>query len=277
MAINLEMVGKKLEPVAYEYTMRDVMLYALGVGCQPDELEFIYENGLKVLPTFGVIPPFPSLGRMIGVMDINIAMVVHGEQRLELYKSLPVAGKLTTVPEIKAIYDKIKGALVVLRTETFDEKNELVCANEFGIFVRGEGGFGGDRGPSGERNTPPEREPDIVFEDQTTPIQPYIYRLSGDYNPLHADPNFAKIAGFERPILHGLCTFGFVGRAILHKLCGRDPEKFKMLEVRFRDPVYPGDKIITEMWKETDTRYIVRAKTQKGNVVISNAACEIKP
>lgn len=276
MAINLEMVGKKLEPVTYEYTVRDVMLYALGVGCQPEELEFIYENGLKVLPTFGVIPPFPSLGRLIGVMDINIAMVVHGEQRLELFKPIPVAGKLTTVPEIKAVYDKIKGALIVLRTETFDEKGELICVNEFGTFVRGEGGFGGDRGPSGEKNIPPERAPDIVWEDQTTPLQPYIYRLSGDYNPLHADPNFAKIAGFERPILHGLCTFGFVGRAILHKLCGRDPEKFKMLEVRFRDVVYPGDKIITELWKETDTRYIVRAKTQRGNIVISNAATEIK-
>lgn len=276
MAINLELVGKKFEPVIYEYTWKDVILYALGVGAGPEELQFIYENGLKVLPTFGVIPPFIALGQTVGELNVNPAMIVHGEQKLIIENPIPTSAKLKSIPEIKAIYDKGKGALVILKTETYDEKDTLICINEYGIFVRGEGGFGGERGPSGERNLPPEREPDMVVEDQTTPQQPYIYRLSGDLNPLHADPNFAKLAGFEKPILHGLCTFGFVGRAILHKLCGGNPEKFRLLEVRFRDVVYPGDKIITEMWKESDNRYIIRAKTQRGNAVISNAATEIK-
>ncbi|GAG34306.1 unnamed protein product, partial [marine sediment metagenome] len=156
-----------------------------------------------------------------------------------------------------------------------DEAGEVLCVNTFGIFIRGEGGFGGDRGPSGPRNVPPERPPDEVVEMGTLPQQAAIYRLSGDRNPLHIDPNFAKMAGYDQPILHGLCSFGHVARAVIQKYCGGDPDRFKALEVRFSGVVFPGDKIITEMWKESDTEIILQVKTQRGEVVLSNAAATV--
>jgi acyl dehydratase len=275
MAIDLSLVGRKLEPMTFEYSDRDVMLYALGVGAATDELQHVFERGLKVIPTFGVVPAFPALGSLVGVAKINPVMILHGEQAIEVKKPFPTQGKLTTVGTIKGIYDKGRGALVVVDAETTDEAGEAICVNTFGIFVRGEGGFGGDRGPSGRRNVPPERPPDEVVEMETLPQQAAIYRLSGDRNPLHIDPSFAKMAGFERPILHGLCTFGHVARAVIQKYCGGDSDRFKGLDARFTGVVFPGDKIITEMWKESDTQVILQAKTQRGDVVLSNAAATV--
>jgi acyl dehydratase len=268
-------VGKKLQSMTFEYTDRDVMLYALGVGAGVGELGFTFEKELKVLPTFAVVPAFPALAGMVGVLQVNPVMLLHGEQRIELHKPIPASGKLTTTPTIRAIYDKGSGALIVVDAETVDEQGELLFLNTFGAFVRGEGGFGGDRGPSGARNVPPEREPDAVVEMTTLPQQALIYRLSGDRNPLHADPDFAKMAGFDRPILHGLCTFGHVGRAILHEFCDGQPERLKDLDARFSGVVFPGDTIITEMWKEDGGKIIVRAKTQEGTVVLGNAAATV--
>lgn len=275
MALDLSVVGKKLQSMTFEYTDRDVMLYALGVGAGTDELGFTYEKELKVLPTFAVVPAFPALAGMVGVLQFNPVMLLHGEQRIELKKAIPPAGKLVTTPTIRAIYDKGSGALIVVDAETVDDKGEVVFLNTFGAFVRGEGGFGGDRGPSGAKNVPPEREPDAVVEMPTLPQQALIYRLSGDRNPLHADPDFAKMAGFDRPILHGLCTFGHVGRAILHKFCDGQPERFKDFEVRFSGVVFPGDTIVTEMWKEDGGKVLARAKTQRGDPVLGNAAATV--
>ena len=277
MPIDLAIVGKELPPLDYDYTTRDVMLYALGIGAgyEADELKFVYENGLEVLPTFGVIPPFPALMGLVAVegVDINLVMLVHGEQYLEIRKTIPTGGKLTTRPKIAAVWDKTKGAIIELDADTVDESGEVVFYNKFSSFIRGEGGFGGERGPE-PGNEPPERDPDKVAETKTLTIQAMIYRLSGDYNPLHVDPNFSAMAGFDRPILHGLCTFGHVGRAVLREYCDNDPAKFKAIKVRFSRPVWPGDTIVTEMWKEADDKIVVRASTKErqGEYCITNAA-----
>ncbi|MGH7897378.1 MAG: MaoC/PaaZ C-terminal domain-containing protein [Candidatus Binatia bacterium] len=276
MPVNLEVVGKKLESSTYEYAEKDVILYALGVGCGPEALQFVYEQDLKVLPTFAVVPAFPALFAMGSAMQVNPMMVLHGEQRIELHAPIPTSGELTTTPTIKGIYDKGKGALVVTETETVDEKGKLLFKNVFGTFARGEGGFGGDRGPSGPRNVPPERKPDRVVEMKTQPQQALLYRLSGDMNPLHADPGFAKMGGFETPILHGLCTFGHVGRAVLQSYCADDPARFKDFEVRFSGVVYPGETIVTEMWEEKPGRVLVQARTkERGEPVINSAAATV--
>ncbi len=277
MPVDLSAVGKKLPPTVYEYSEKEVMLYALGVGAGPDQLAYVYERELKVLPTFAVIPAFPALFSMGTAMDVNPVMVLHGEQRIELNGAIPTRGRLTTTPTIRAIYDKGKGALLVIDAETVDEKGKVLFKNTFGAFARGEGGFGGERGPSGARNVPPDRKPDATVEMRTLPQQALIYRLSGDMNPLHADPEFAKMAGYDRPILHGLCTFGHVGRAVLETYCGDDPARFKAFEVRFSGVVYPGETIVTEMWKASATEIIVQARVRErpGDVVISTAGVTI--
>ncbi|MBN2167655.1 MAG: MaoC family dehydratase [Actinobacteria bacterium] len=163
-----------------------------------------------------------------------------------------------------------------LETVTTDESGDVVYFNRLGVFLVGEGGFGGEKGtPPG--NVPPQREPDKVVEISTVPQQALIYRLSGDPNPLHVDANFAKMVGFDRPILHGLCTFGIAGRAVLQAYCDNDPEKFKSIKVRFSKHVYPGETIVTEMWDEGDGKILFKAKTaERGEPVMTNAVVEIK-
>ncbi|MBI2912494.1 MAG: MaoC family dehydratase N-terminal domain-containing protein [Chloroflexi bacterium] len=268
-ALSPDVVGLKLPPTAFEYEERDVMLYAIGVGAT--ELDFVYERNLKALPTFAVIPAFPALMGLTGSVEINPVMILHGEQGFRIHKTIPVKGKLTTSGKVTGVYDKGKGALVTIETETRDEQGDLLFVNTSGIFVRGAGGFGGDRGPEAG-NLPPERAPDKVVEMTTLPIQGIIYRLSGDRNPLHVDPAFAQMAGYDRPILHGLCSFGHVGRAVLAEYCGNDPGRFVGMSVRFSGVVFPGDTITTEMWDEANGRLVLQAKTQAGRVVISNAA-----
>ena len=276
MPVDLNVIGKKLESSVHEYEEKDAILYALGVGCGPADLGFVYEGDLKVLPTFAVIPAFPALFAMGGAMDVNPMMILHGEQRIELFGPIPTSGKLTTTPTVKAIYDKGKGALVVIETETVDSKGKLLFKNVFGAFVRGEGGFGGERGPSGPRNPVPDRAPDAVTETATLPQQALLYRLSGDMNPLHADPAFAQMAGFDRPILHGLCTFGHVGRAVLGRWCDNDPARFKDFEARFAGVVFPGETIVTEMWDDGQGRIVLHARTrERGELVLNAAAATI--
>ena len=276
-------MSTEMKTLDFEYKEKDVMLYALGIGAgvpptDKAELKFTFENGLKALPTFGVVPPFAALMSVIGHpgLQFNPMMLLHGEQFLEIRKfPIPIKAKLVNKPRVAAIYDKGKGAVVELECVSVDEKGDEVFFNKFGLFLRGEGGFGGESGPK-PGNVAPDRAPDKVVEMKTLPQQALIYRLSGDSNPLHADPSFAAMGGFERPILHGLCTFGHVGRAVLKEFCGNDPAKFKSIQVRFTKHVFPGDTIITEMWKEAEDTIILRAKTaERGDEVISNAAVKL--
>ena len=276
MAINTGLVGKKSDAMPFTYNWKDTVLYALGVGAKVEELEFLYEGrGPKVLPTFAVVPSFAAMISVAGDLGANPMMILHGEQKVILHRPIPPGATLKTTSEVKGIYDKGKGALVVVEAKTTDDKNEAVFDNVFSIFVRGEGGFGGERGPEAVKADPPSRAPDFEVVEATTREQALLYRLSGDVNPLHADPNMAKFGGFDRPILHGLCTFGHAGRAILRGACGGDPAKFKSFAARFSGVVFPGDTLTTRGWNMDGHQYIVTTSTQEGKVVLSNATAEI--
>jgi acyl dehydratase len=253
MPINPDAVGSTSEPYEHSWTEKDVMLYALGVGAGTGELQFTTENTmdtpLRVLPTMAVVLGVGGFGAMAKIGTFNPAMLVHGEQAIELYGEIPTSGTVSTVGEITGIWDKGKGAVIVTESVSTDvSTGKPLFKNTMSAFIRGEGGWGGDRGPSGPRNEPPERAPDHEVTYRTRDDQALIYRLSGDRNPLHSDPAFAKLGGFDRPILHGLCTYGFTGRALLHTLCGSDPARFRSMEGRFSSPVYPGEALTVRMW-----------------------------
>jgi acyl dehydratase len=251
----MDAVGRSFGPSETSWSSRDALLYALGVGAgQEDalgELEFTTENSHEVtqlvLPTFGVIVvqqggPRQALG------DFNRAMLVHAEQSLTLHRPLPVEGRASITSGLSGIYDKGSGALVVTESTATDaESGQLLLSTTASVFIRGEGGFGGDRGPSATWERP-DREPDQRVSAQTRPDQALLYRLSGDRNPLHSDPAFAARAGFPRPILHGLCTYGVTGRLLLHALCGSDPGRFRSMRARFSRPVLPGARLTVSIW-----------------------------
>ncbi len=272
-AISADLVGLTFPPVRFRWDAKDVMLYAVGVGAQPEgELEFVYEGrGPKVLPTYAVIPGMFSMGGLVSEVDINLAMLLHGEQSVTLHRELPPEAEVTITGRVAEVWDKGKAAVIGCEG-IVEDANGLLCTTKATLFIRGAGGFGGERGPSGaDKNQPPDRAPDVVVQAVTRPEQGAIYRLSGDRNPIHIDPEFARMAGFERPFMHGLCTFGFAGRAILQALCGGDPARFLHFEARFADQVYFGDTIVTKMWRTAPGEAIVQCETQRGNVVLSQA------
>jgi len=272
MKISNELIGMKFDPVSFSWTSKDVMLYALGVGAKPEgELEFVYEGkGPKVLPTYAVIPGMMSMGGVIANVEIDFTMLLHGEQAVTLNREIPPEGKVQVVGRVAELWDKGKAAVIVTEGIVEDDKGPMLTTSA-SLYIRGAGGFGGERGPSAVALNPPDRKPDHVVEDVVRPEQGAIYRLSGDSNPIHIDPDFAKMGGFERPFLHGLCTYGFCGRAILRAVCGMDPSRFVSLSARFADQVYYGDSIITKLWVTNPGEAIVQAETQRGNVVLSQA------
>ena len=252
MALDLSIVGKPGEPSRFSYTWKDTVLYALGIGAKRDELDFLYEGrGPKVVPSFAVVPTFAPLFAELGRTGGDLAMVVHGAQRVRIHKPFASGGTLTTVATTRGIYDMRKFASVLVDTETRDEKNEVVCTTTWTIIYRGAGGFGGEpppKEPSGI-DVPKGTEPTFRVEEATTNEQALLYRLSGDLNPLHADPVFAKNVGFEKgPILHGLCTYGHMVRHAAKGACGGDATKLTGFEARFSKPVWPGDTLVTEGW-----------------------------
>uniref|UniRef100_A0A4W4EWA0 Peroxisomal multifunctional enzyme type 2 n=1 Tax=Electrophorus electricus TaxID=8005 RepID=A0A4W4EWA0_ELEEL len=278
-------IGKMLGEMTFSYTHMHCVLYALGVGLstrEPDHLKFLYEGheDFSCLPTFGVIPAQASmleggLGSLPG-LNFDPTKLLHGEQYLELYKPLPTSGTLTSKASVADILDKGSGALILLDIHTYSN-HELVCYNQFSLFIVGAGGFGGKR--SSERAVatvpPPNRAPDAVVTDETTRDQAALYRLSGDWNPLHIDPNFAALGGFKSPILHGLCSFGFAARHVLRQYADNDVSRFKSIKVRFVKPVLPGQAIQTLMWKEGNRIHFECKVKETGAVVLAGAYIDL--
>jgi acyl dehydratase len=249
--INLDAVGAESPPMTWSWTSKDCLLYALGVGAGVDELSFSTEKDQQVLPTFATV--IGGIGGAWGRLGHRPGTIVHGGQEIALAGPLPPEGEAVSTSRITAIYDKGSGALAVGESTVVDARSGAVLfTGRTSMFVRGAGGWGGDRGPSATKHDPPERPPDHVVTHQTLPQQALIYRLSGDRNPLHSDPDFAQAAGFDRPILHGLCTYGFAGRALLGALCHGDPARFGGMEARFAKPVFPGDALVTRIWEDDD-------------------------
>ncbi len=276
MAIDLSLVGKSTEALQHDYDWRDCALYALGVGATTSaDLDYLFEmNGPKVLPTFACVPSFTALMDIVGKLKCDFSKILHGEQEIVLHKPIPSKGTFSTTATVEGIYDKGKGALVVVKAATVDKDAQPVFDNTFSVFVRGEGGFGGDRGPETIKRTPPERVADFTMEETTSPEQAALYRLNGDYNPLHISPKLATAVGFDKPILHGLCTYGFAGRAALKHACDGNLASFKRFGARFAGVVLPGDTLKTEGWKVSDTEYILSVSAN-GKPVLANAFLEI--
>ena len=268
--LDLSVVGKKNPENIFEYNSKDVILYALGIGAQISELQFIYEGvsgGLKVFPSFATIPrrvAFPKLGK------ISFPRLIHGEELVRIYKPFPPQGKIICFSEVTNIFDKGKAAVINVTTTGLTKDRTPIFEIETSFFYLGGGGFGGERGPKTEPLKPPEGiPPDFSVTYKTTENQAALYRLSGDLNPLHIDLEAARFGGQEKPILHGLCTYGFAARAILYSLCDGDVSRFKEFKVRFSNVVYPGESLITEGWKDNG-RYIIQVRTERA-VVLSNA------
>jgi 3-hydroxyacyl-CoA dehydrogenase/3a,7a,12a-trihydroxy-5b-cholest-24-enoyl-CoA hydratase len=266
----------------------DVILYALGAGVGTDQdptdprvLQYTWEGALKALPTYAVIPVFETLLGLLDVpgMDFNPMMLLHGEQYTEiLTPPLPVEARIVNEARISAIYDKGagKGALVVTEVTSYAATTATpLFRNEFTAFIRGEGGFArsGDPPAPPPGNEPPAREPDALVEYPTLRQQALLYRLSGDRNPLHVDPAMAAVGGFERPILHGLCTFANVARAAIDVGAAGDPERFRSIKVRFASPVYPGETIVVRLWRESPTDLLCTAHVKERDMkaAITNA------
>jgi acyl dehydratase len=286
MGLNLEAVGAVSEPAERSWDHKDALLYALGVGAgalDPTgfELDLTTENSVgiaqRVLPTFTTIVGQGG-GARASLGDFDPAMLVHGEQAIRLHGEIPTQGAVSTTTTVAGMYDKGSAGLVVLESESrHASSGELAFTSRSALFIRGAGGFGGPRNPEGDEESVraaeplPTREPDEVVTYATRPDQALLYRLSGDRNPLHSDPTFAKRAGFDRPILHGLCTYGFTGRALLHTVCASDPSRFGAMRARFSKPTLPGDTLTVSVWDigETDPgSYRFRTETQRGETVI---------
>ncbi len=275
MTLDPSSVGAKGEPARRSWTSKDALLYAVGVGAGTDELQFTTENTKdtpqRVLPTMAVI-----LGGGGVPMDkagtFNPALMVHGTEGIELYGEIPPEGEIESVGEITGVWDKGKaGVLEFESTATLVETGEKLFKVKMSLFCRGAGDFGGERGPSPSFELP-DRKPDHEVTYATREDQALTYRLSGDRNPLHSDPSFAKMGGFDRPILHGLCTYGFTGRALLHTLCDSDPSRFKAMEGRFSKPVMPGDDLTISMWVDGQEA-LFQTKNQDREIVIDQGVC----
>ncbi|MFH1480829.1 MAG: SDR family NAD(P)-dependent oxidoreductase, partial [Pseudomonadota bacterium] len=276
MALNLDAIGKEIGPLTKAYTWKDVVLYALGVGAGFHELEYCYEQRLKVIPSFSVARVFPFFAEAIAQANPDLSGILHGEQDILFHNPIPTEGTLTTQGTITHIYDKgeNKGALVVGEAETIHSNGQRLFTNIFTLFSRKDGGFGGEPGPS-EGVSLPERPPD--FEEHASPShdQPLLYRLSGDVFQLHVDPDFAKASGFLSPIMHGLCTHGYACRAVIKHLFPKEPERMSRFRVRFSNPLYPGIPIITQIWKMEEGRALFRTvNAESGDVVIDQGIVE---
>ena len=282
MALNYdEIMQLKSSGDDFGYTERDTMLYALGIGfgrdpMNEDELPFVYENGLRTVPTMATVIAWGS--SIMGRSGINYLMVVHGEQRLTLHRPLPVAAEIVSDERVAGAFDKgkDKGAAVIIeKVIRLKDTGEKLCTLSSTTFARGDGGFGGPKDGAPEPHPIPTRAPDLVHECDTRQDQAFIYALSGDRNPLHRDPRVAKLAGFPRPILHGLCSYGTACRAIVSTVCKYDAAKITGFDVRFSAPVFPGETIVTEMWVDGSIVSFRARLKERDIVAINNGKCTL--
>ena len=270
MALNLKALGKPLGPVSKEYNWKDAVLYALGVGAGFDEIEYTYEKDLKVLPSFSIAAVFNFFPLFSTEANVNLAGILHGEQQLTFHQPIPTEGTLKTSGRLTHFYDKgkDKGALVVGESETWHSNGKKLFTSQLTLFSRLDGGFGGENAPP-QTLVMPERAPDFEVADAPGKDQPLLYRLSGDIFQLHVDQEFAVLSGFEKPIMHGLCTHGFACRALIKSLVPGRPEQVRRMDCRFSKPLYPGDPIKTQIWKEDDGRALWRVvNARTGETVI---------
>ncbi len=264
------------------YTNRDTMLYALGlgVGADPmnrDELSFVYEKNLKTLPTMATVVTWAD--SWLNKAGVDLVKVVHGEQRMTIHRPLPAAASVVSKVRVIEAFDKgaDKGALILVESATnLADTGEPLCTGVSTVFARGDGGFGGKPGPAPVPHALPERAPDATCVRATLPQAALIYRLSGDYNPLHADPDFAAAAGFPRPILHGLCTYGIAGFAVVETMLDHDADQIENIDVRFSSPVFPGENITTEMWRDGDTISFRAKVAERDATVLQNGRVQLR-
>jgi acyl dehydratase len=276
-------LGSQLPSQKFAWDEDRVILYHLGLGAgapatDPLELAYTYENNLAVLPSFGTVAAYSSMDTisMAQGLDINWTLLLHGEQDLEVRSPIPRSGQVTSQPRITQIYDKGRAAIMVVEvTSTDNRSGEVLFINRASLFVRGEGGWGGDSGPKAS-NEAPTRDPDHVVRSATLPQQALLYRLSGDKNPLHADPGFAALGGFDRPILHGLCTYGVVCKAAVDTVLGGKPERARRYQARFAGVVFPGETVTTHIWEEGDIIILEAVVEERDAKVISHAALWVK-
>lgn len=276
--------GSEFEPNVFKYTSRDACLYALGIGFGQDpinknELKFAYEGSqeFSVFPTYSINFGFgflPNIGEIPG-LEFNPMMLLHGEQYLELKSPLPTEAEVTNSARVSEVLDKKSGVLLIIDSECVDQNGDTLAYNQYKIFIRGLGGFGGEREKSQELIELPSRPPDIVEEEKTLPHQALLYRLSGDRNPLHADPELASVGGFDRPILHGLCTFGFSAKAIMKHFANYDVSKFRSMQGRFSAHVFPGETLRIKMWQENKKILFQTIVVERNEIVLRNAFVEL--
>lgn len=258
----------------FSYTETDAMLYALSVGMGRDpldtrELRYVFEGGLRVMPSMAAAIAFRQ--DVLGASGMNRNLGLHGEQRLRMHRPLPAAGTIIADSRVVAAYDKGpgKGAVILLETELRDKASgALLYTTGLTAFARGDGGFGGPSGNGPAPHPIPQRAPDAICELATRPDQALLYRLNGDHNPIHADPELSRQIGFERPILHGLCSYGIAGRAVLKTMCDYEPTRLLSLDVRFSSPVTPGETIVTELWRDGDIVSFQCRSKERGELVI---------
>jgi acyl dehydratase len=280
MSLDSSKVGSRTDPTTHRYDWRHQATYALGIGARKDELAYLYEGidgGMQVFPTYAVVPAFEHVVQLIGATNAEMAMIVHGGQTIEAHRPIPPEGELSTVGILKAVYDLKRFAQLIIETKS-SLGGEPLVDTEWSIIVRDAGGFGGERPP--KRSVPKpakDQQPSWTVEHQTSPEQGLLYRISGDTNPLHADPAFAEKVGFPQgPILHGLCTYGHVARAVIQQNANNKASKLKRLSAQFRKPVWPGDTIVTKGY-ELDDGKVALIATVKGrpDPVVSNAWAEL--
>jgi NAD(P)-dependent dehydrogenase (short-subunit alcohol dehydrogenase family)/acyl dehydratase/putative sterol carrier protein len=276
MALNLDSIGKKIGPVTKDYDWKDVVLYALGVGAGFDDLEYCYETRLKVIPSFSIGAVFNFLAQVGISSNADLAGILHGEQDIIFHNPIPTEGRLSTEGAITHLYDKgaDKGALVVAEAETYHSNGQKLFTNIFTLFCRRDGGFGGPDAPKDPVEFP-DRAPDFEVEEIPSPDQPLLYRLSGDIFALHVDPDFARSSGFEKPIMHGLCTHGYACRVVIKSLFPGEPERMTRFRVRFSRTIYPGTPIKTQIWKMDEGGALFRTiNSETGEIVVDRGIVE---